>query len=195
MDSCLARVSGATACETGWRRQLAHPRGVAGWLVGHLLAARNRRRSEWVLSLLDVQPGDYLLEVGFGPGVDVRRASEKVEHGFVAGIDPSREMVRQARKRNALAIEAGQVELACTSARRIPFPANSFDQVYAINSIQFCSDLSRSLEEMRRVLKPHGIVSIAIQPRSPNAAEHAVDAVEAALTASLEQACCEQSER
>ena len=187
MDSCLAQASGAAGCQTGWRRQFARPSGVLGWLVGHLLALKNRGRSDWVRSLLNVRPGDHVLEIGFGPGVDILRASEAVEHGFVAGIDPSREMVRQASRRNAVAVEAGLVELLCASAERIPYPANSFDKVFAINSLQFC-DLPRALREIQRTLKPGGVVSVAIQPRSAGATERTVDEVDTALQASLREA-------
>jgi SAM-dependent methyltransferase len=188
MNSCLAQTSGAAACQTGWRRQFAKPSGVAGWLVGHLLALKNRQRSEWVCSLLDVRPGDHVLEVGFGPGTDILRVSELVEHGFVAGIDPSREMLRQASRRNAVAVEAGLVELLCAPAERIPYPAESFDKVYAINALQFCADLSRALHEIRRALKPGGVVAVAVQPRLPGATERTVDEVDAALQQSLRSA-------
>ncbi len=188
MNSCLAQASGGAACQTGWRRHFARPSGPLGWLVGHLLALKNRERSAWVRTLLNVQPGDHVLEIGFGPGTDMVHVSELVEHGFVAGIDPSREMVRQATRRNAVAVQAGLVELLCASAERIPYPAESFDKVYAINSLQFCDDLGRALHEIHRTLKPAGVVTVAIQPRSPGATERTVDAVDAALRASLREA-------
>jgi SAM-dependent methyltransferase len=187
MDSCLAQTSGAAGCQKGWRRQFARPSGVAGWLVGHLLAFKNRRRGEWVRSLLNVRPGDHVLEIGFGPGVDILRVSEAAEHGFVAGIDPSSAMVRQAKRRNSVAVEAGLVELLCAPAERIPYPAGSFDKVYAINSLQFC-DLPRALQEIHRVLKAGGLVAAAIQPRSPGATERTVDQVDVALQAGLRAA-------
>jgi SAM-dependent methyltransferase len=174
-------------CQKGWRRQFAHPSGLPGWLVGHLLAFKNRRRSEWVRALLNVQPGDHVLEIGFGPGVDVLRVSEAAEHGFVAGIDPSREMVRQAKRRNSIAVEAGLVELLCAPAERIPYPAGSFDKVFAINSLQFC-DLPRALQEIRRVLRPGGLVAAAVQPRLSGATERTVDQVDNALHAGLREA-------
>src|SRR5690606_40261299 len=88
--------------------QFAHPRGRLGWFVGHLMAWKNGARSRWALDLLSPRPGERILEVGFGPGVDVRRLLERVgESGFVAGVDVSVEMVRQARARNRAAIAAG----------------------------------------------------------------------------------------
>jgi ubiquinone/menaquinone biosynthesis C-methylase UbiE len=85
-------------------------------------------------------------------------------------------------------VEAGLVELLCASAERIPYPANSFDKAFAINSLQFCGDLPRALHEIHRTLKPGGIVCVAIQPRLPGATERAVDEVDAALQKSLLEA-------
>ena len=62
---------------------------------------------DWTISLLDIQAEDRILEIGFGPGVSVRRMSRLAVRGFIAGIDISDLMVRQARKRNAAAIREG----------------------------------------------------------------------------------------
>jgi hypothetical protein len=50
-----------------------HPRGAAGSVTGWVFAHRpsNRQRNRWVVSLLDVQPADQVLEIGFGPGLAV----------------------------------------------------------------------------------------------------------------------------
>ncbi|MCE3485669.1 class I SAM-dependent methyltransferase, partial [Staphylococcus aureus] len=69
-----------------------------------------------------------MLEVGFGPGVIVQRLSRLVSEGHVAGIDPSREMVEQARARNAAVIKDGSVDLRRASVDRLPFDNNSFDK-------------------------------------------------------------------
>jgi ubiquinone/menaquinone biosynthesis C-methylase UbiE len=51
--------------------------------------------------LLEVGPNDRVLEVGFGPGVVIQCLSKLAAAGYAAGIDQSREMVEQARARNA----------------------------------------------------------------------------------------------
>jgi hypothetical protein len=60
--------------------QFGHPRGtvgrVAGWVMAH--RASNRRRNCWVVSLLDVQPSDRVLEIGFGPGLAIAELSRRV---------------------------------------------------------------------------------------------------------------------
>jgi hypothetical protein len=43
--------------------------GAAGWIMAH--RSSNVRRSRWAVGLLDVQPTDQVLEIGFGPGVAI----------------------------------------------------------------------------------------------------------------------------
>ena len=97
-----------------WRKQFAKPEGALGWVAGQMMARSNRDRSEFVLALLDFQPKDQVLEIGFGPGADLRRASDMA--GFVAGVDHSSLMVKQASQRNAAAIRAGKVKLELAPA-------------------------------------------------------------------------------
>ncbi|MGZ3682072.1 MAG: hypothetical protein ACXVDI_26230, partial [Ktedonobacterales bacterium] len=77
-----------------WRKRMqassfANPRGPLGWAAGKLMARLSTQRSEWGLSLLDLQSDDQVLEVGFGPGVDIQRAARVVTDGTVVGVEPS----------------------------------------------------------------------------------------------------------
>ena len=67
----------------------------------------NQDRIRWTISLLNIKPDDRLLEIGFGPGFAIELVSKITSEGFVAGIDHSEVMVRQASKRNARAIREG----------------------------------------------------------------------------------------
>jgi ubiquinone/menaquinone biosynthesis C-methylase UbiE len=91
----------------------------------------------WVTDLLEVRPNDKVLEVGFGPGVVIQRLARLAYAGHVAGIDRSREMVGQARTRNATAVQEGRVELRHGSVESLPFDDNRFDKALAINSMQY----------------------------------------------------------
>src|ERR1700677_5295381 len=53
--------------------QAHRPRGAAGRVTAWEMARRpsNRQRNRWVVSLLDAQPADRVLEIGFGPGVAI----------------------------------------------------------------------------------------------------------------------------
>src|SRR2546429_7018564 len=79
-----------------WRDQFAKPTGVMGKLAGHVMAMKNGDRSTWVFSLLDLKPADRVLEIGFGSGTDIARASGTVV--FVAGVDHSTVMLQQASR-------------------------------------------------------------------------------------------------
>src|SRR5579862_9375862 len=100
-----------------WRKQFAKPEGPLGWVAGHMMAMENGGRSEWVFSLLDLKPQERVLEIGFGPGTDLQRASRMA--AFVAGVDHSDVMVKQASRRNAAAIREGRVEVQLGSAAKL----------------------------------------------------------------------------
>src|SRR5579875_2796038 len=101
--------------------QAHHPRGAAGRVTAWEMAHRpsNRERSRWVASLLDVQPADRVLEIGFGPGLAIA-ALARAGAGHVYGADHSAVMVRAAGRRNAAAIRAGRVTLLRASADQLP---------------------------------------------------------------------------
>ena len=135
------------------------------------MAVKNRSRSQWVIELLNIQSDDHVLEVGFGSGVDVSRVRAIAIQGFVAGIDHSQVMVQQAKKRNAAAIRTKSVDLQCASASAIPYPDATFDKIFSINVAQFWTDPLEVLAELERVLKPGGLLALAVQPRIPHATE------------------------
>lgn len=154
-------------------RQFARPTGVAGALAGWVMAHRssNRRRNEWVVSLLDVQPRDRALEIGFGPGVAIRELARRASDGLVCGIDPSRVLLRQARRRNAAAVRSGRVDLRLASVERLPSFEEPFDKIVSVNVIGLWIRPVERLRELRRLLRDGGTIAIAIQPRAPGATD------------------------
>ena len=142
------------------------PQGVLGRFGGVLMSRMNRKCGAWVADLLKVGTTDSVLEVGFGPGVVVQRLAKLAPAGHVAGIDPSREMVEQARARNATDIQSGRVDLRRGSVENLPFADGSFEKALAINSMQVWPDAAAGLREIRRILKPHGTVALGFTPYS-----------------------------
>jgi ubiquinone/menaquinone biosynthesis C-methylase UbiE len=147
-------------------RMFGRPTGTLGKLGGMIMARTNVAFARCVISLLEVQPTDKVLEVGFGPGVAIQLLANLAPAGRVAGVDCSREMLEQARVRNAEAIERGVVDLRLGSAEKLPFEDGAFDAVLAINSMQVWPDIMAGLREMRRVIRSGDRVALGFTPYS-----------------------------
>jgi len=161
------RRSGATSIPRNLlMRAFGRPQGLLGRLGGIIMTRANADFGAWVVSRLEIGPRDSVLEVGFGPGVVIQRLSVLASAGFVAGVDPSREMVEQARARNATAIRNGRVELRQDSVENLPFDDDSFDKAPAINSVQVWPDAVAGLSEIWRVVKPGGRIALGFTPYS-----------------------------
>lgn len=159
--------------------QFARPTGFLGNITGFIMAHRssNLERNEWAMSLLNLQPSDRVLEIGFGPGVTIQKMSEIVTDGVIWGIDHSEVMFRQASKRNERAIAAGRVQLSLTSASQLPSFDDSLDKILAVNNFQFWNNKTDALRQLKEQLRVGGIIALVHQPRLPGATED--DATEA----------------
>jgi cyclopropane fatty-acyl-phospholipid synthase-like methyltransferase len=153
--------------------QFARPTGVLGYITGFIMAHRssNLERNEWAISLLNLQPSDRVLEIGFGPGVTIQKMSEIVTDRVIWGIDHSEVMFRQASKRNQHAITLGRVRLFLTSVSQLPSFDDPFDKILAVNNVQFWDNKTDVLRRLREQLHMGGIITLVHQPRIPGATE------------------------
>jgi ubiquinone/menaquinone biosynthesis C-methylase UbiE len=147
-------------------KQFGHPSGLFGKFIGNGMAKRNIYDAQWTVSVLDIQPQQRVLEIGFGPGVSTQLVAEKASQGFVAGIDHSQTMVQAASQRNAQAIRTGRMELKQGEVGSLPYPDESFDVALSLHSIYFWQNPVECLREIKRVLKPGGILAITILPKN-----------------------------
>ncbi|HKJ30461.1 MAG TPA: class I SAM-dependent methyltransferase [Balneolales bacterium] len=146
-------------------KSFGKPEGLVGHFLGMIMAKSNRKLGEWTIFVSELMDGEDVLEIGFGPGTTIQLISEKFPNTFIAGIDHSDVMVKQATKRNKKAIREGKIEVFPGSVSKIPYENDSFDKVYAINSFQFWPDRLQNLKEVKRVLKHEGKIVITMQPR------------------------------
>ena len=129
----------------------------------------NKQRNLWVVSLLDVQPTDRVLEIGFGPGLAIAELSRRATRGTIYGIDHSEVMLQQATKRNVCAIRAQRLKLVRATVEQLPAIGEPLDAVLAVNSLGFWPEPVQRLVELRALLRPNGRIAIATQPRCPGA--------------------------
>ncbi len=141
-------------------RQLRHPRGWSGRLIGHVMRLVNDRPNRLAVSALDVQPGQHVLELGCGPGAAIARMAAR--GALVTGLDQSEAMLRQAARRNRRHMAAGRVALHHGYCRRLPLEDGAVDRVLAVNVAYFWDDPAEVLAEIRRVLAEDGLLVIYV---------------------------------
>jgi len=112
-------------------------------------------------ALADLQPGETVLDLGSGSGVDVLLSSRRVgPAGFVYGLDMTPEMLELA-ERNRVAAGAENVRFLHGRIEEIPLPDNSVDVVLSNCVVNLSPDKSAVLAEAHRVLRHGGRLAIA----------------------------------
>ena len=110
-----------------------------------------------VRAILDLTPGEHVLDIGCGPGFLAAEMGEAVgPSGSVHGIDPSPSMLAIAAKRRAaapLTFEPGE-------ATSLPVADASIDVVTATQVYEYVTDMASALAEVGRVLRPGGRVLV-----------------------------------
>lgn len=116
------------------------------------------------IDLLEIKPGDRVLEVGVGTGLNLPLYPHDCE---VTGIDISEGMLRKANER-VRTYAMTNTKLMVMDASKLEFPENSFDRVIATYVISAVPDPVKTLLEMRRVCKPSGHLVILNHFKSDN---------------------------
>lgn len=145
----------------------AHPKGRMGRAMLKFMNLCHAPLTNWGLSLLDIQEGRTILDIGCGGGATLRRLLKRSKGGMVYGIDISEESVVKARKVNAAVLDK-QVFVTQGSAEKLPYEDWKFDLVTAVETIYFWPNLPQCLQEVRRVLKPGGRFAVMVEVADEN---------------------------
>lgn len=135
-----------------------------------LLASSEKRFIRAGLDLLNPQPAERILEIGFGTGYALKRIIPHLKGGFCAGLDLSPGMAYQTRDRLQRAGLLNKAGLVCSDSLPLPCAGNSFDAVFSSFTLELFDTphIPILLGEIGRVLKPTGrLVVVSLSKDQP----------------------------
>jgi ubiquinone/menaquinone biosynthesis C-methylase UbiE len=109
--------------------------------------------------LSHLAPGMSLLDVGCGPGTITADLAGRLGEGTVVGIDLAEEVIELARERNPTPSGA-DLSFRVGDVYELEYADETFDVVYAHQVLQHLGRPVDALAEMRRVLKPGGLLAV-----------------------------------
>ncbi len=118
-----------------------------------LSLGQDPRWRRFLVSRIDAEPGNVVLDVATGTGA-VARELIRQKGCNVVGLDHSAEMLAEARRRLG-----ADVRLVEASAEQLPFPDNSFDALTFTYLLRYVEDPAATLCELARVVRPGGSIA------------------------------------
>ncbi len=115
-----------------------------------------------IITALDIQPDDEILDIGCGTGIIPLALSPWVKR--IIGIDLSNHMVFRAREN---CLDTDNIYFCAGDIRTLPIKSNSFNKIFAYSVLQYLEDtegMEWALKEVSRILSPGGIVYLAANP-------------------------------
>ena len=156
-------------------KQLGNPSGIFGRFLMKLLNRENAEMNDLALEKLNLQPEDYVLEIGFGGGYLMDKIAATQIPSCIVGIDPSIDSLQVGKKKFNQQIAQGYIELKQASAESLPCGDHEvprlrrdryFNKVCTVNTIYFWSDAKSVLQECYRVLKQGGKLVICYNSKA-----------------------------
>jgi len=131
-------------------------RPLGGRLLMGATGPGMREEQRMALSMLELSPGDRVLDVACGPGNFTRGFARATGEGLVVGIDASKTMLAVAVRKT----ESANLAYVRGDACELPFRDGSFDAICCFAALYLIQEPTRALDEIARVLAPGGRVAL-----------------------------------
>lgn len=125
--------------------------------MAHLLNRVNRGEYERALAALDAQPGETVLELGFGGGVGVRELLDAGAH--VIASEPAVKMRERAYRRFSRTLAEGRLEVWPHTAESLP--ERKVDRALSMNTVYFWDDVEAGFANLARMVTNRVVLGIA----------------------------------
>lgn len=143
-------------------RQLGHPTGIVGRVVGKGMAKGNADFNGWVVDTVRAELEPHrILELGFGPGIATAQLLTAFPTAQMSGVDRSAAMVAEATGRNRAAIAANRLRLVRGEVSAVSTFA-PLDLILAVHVLYFWVDRVAPLKQLRAALAPRGILALGL---------------------------------
>lgn len=131
-----------------------------GRLVVRNMNSRHAKVTDWGLAQIVIRNNFLILDIGCGCGRTVSKLATIATNGKVCGLDFSDASIAVATKTNSDWIQQGRVEIRQGSVSQMPFAADTFDLVVAVETHFWWPHLAEDMCEVFRVLRPGGTLAI-----------------------------------
>ena len=153
--------------------QYGKPTGFFGRILARGMAWGHRDFYSNTAKVLDLNPDDRLLEIGFGSGFFIRNYAGHVAR--IAGIDLSEDMVSLAGGVNKGLVQSGRAEFRVGDVSSLPYGDCEFSVVVGIETFFFWREPMESLREIHRVLEPGGRLVLEMAYNKEDGLDNAED--------------------
>lgn len=113
-----------------------------------------RQRVRAIRDLLQVKPGERVLEVGCGAG----NVLEQIPTGNLFGLDLSTFLLAKSQRR----LRSRQAHLIQANAQQIPFPSGWFDKLFCTEVLEHVIEPRQVLKEMLRTAQDDAVIVISV---------------------------------
>ena len=136
-------------------QQFRQPTGLLGRVISLLMKKGNMPAYEVLIEQMNIQQGDQVFEIGYGPGKGIEAIQEAV-NCTIEGIDFSPLMHKEANARNKNLVQAGKLDLYLGDFLRYELMKNTYDKIFCINVVYFWDDLIPPFRKIQQGLKNGG---------------------------------------
>ncbi len=144
--------------------QLRKPSGEFGNEVAYAMNKSNELMNLATIKALQIEDGNTILEIGMGNGFFVPHVLKQAGELTYVGVDYSDDMVQLASSVNKTHVEQQAAKFYVGAAHELPFDDQIIDRLFTVNTVYFWDNPSAILKEFKRVLKPGGLLAVAIRP-------------------------------